>query len=475
MQFPKKNSRFNKWSSVFFISILFISFSNHTCFSQTSTVNVKDFGAVGDGVHDDGPAIQKALDYCVKNNLPCFIPKTGQYYKVGETIRVLLTNGQSLKISSDHGEIEADNPLKSTASWNLTSFRQHVLISIGPNQATADYHTAFMNNNVNSSVSIQGLVFDGSSFPYVSGTQKYDADIIVGLQTSTENVTVQDCIFQNFFGYAMQMFGSKYADIDNDRYIHVGGRGQTVVADKADYDAMGDAIYNGFTKPDAEINIQNCILKGDVVHSIRSRDGITFEYSLGPFNIHVSNCDISGFAKCIHIEEKYPLTANIDSCNFSDFNLAIANITDNGATCNVDHCNFNIGVTDGKDGGDDSPFLTMYGHPKIYVTNSTFSYADAKRQDYQTMTGVELLKGCTINAFGTNPVFTDGNTVFDNCRFVDFGGPSNSFYSFGNKSNFVIKNSDFSGGNVFTNNKNVKLNFVNCLAQTSSVKLINSY
>ncbi|CAM0019658.1 tail spike protein [Vibrio phage D148] len=39
-----------------------------------AAVNVRDFGAVGDGVTDDTAAIQAAVDYCVSNSLPLEVP-----------------------------------------------------------------------------------------------------------------------------------------------------------------------------------------------------------------------------------------------------------------------------------------------------------------------------------------------------------------------------------------------------------------
>ena len=51
--------------------------------SLTNSVNVKDFGAVGDGVTDDRPAIQAAIDYAYANGMDVVFPADiPAYYKV---------------------------------------------------------------------------------------------------------------------------------------------------------------------------------------------------------------------------------------------------------------------------------------------------------------------------------------------------------------------------------------------------------
>jgi len=54
----------------------------HNRLIEGAAVNVKDFGAVGDGVTDDTTAIQAALDFCKSNKVVCYIP--GGFYQVSQ-------------------------------------------------------------------------------------------------------------------------------------------------------------------------------------------------------------------------------------------------------------------------------------------------------------------------------------------------------------------------------------------------------
>ena len=49
-------------------------------------VNIKDYGAKGDGVSDDTEAIQKAIDYASENDYIVFIPESEKYYLIESTL-----------------------------------------------------------------------------------------------------------------------------------------------------------------------------------------------------------------------------------------------------------------------------------------------------------------------------------------------------------------------------------------------------
>lgn len=67
--------------------------------------NVKDFGAVCDGKHDDGNAIQKAIDTCHENGGGRVVLESGEYYShsiaIKANVDLHLQKGAHLKASAD--------------------------------------------------------------------------------------------------------------------------------------------------------------------------------------------------------------------------------------------------------------------------------------------------------------------------------------------------------------------------------------
>ena len=404
------------------------------------SVSVLTFGAKGNGLNDDTEAFEKAIIYCIKNNKVCSVPKTANSYNIASTIRIALEPDQSIKIVSNGAVIKPlASPLNKSA-YNLTLYKEHIFLSIG--KEIDSFGVEMFSRSANTSISISGLVLDGSNLKEQFATTTFDTDIFIGLQVLAENVNISNCVFQNIYGYGLRVHNVKNSTITNSRFVNVGGRGGTEFAQKTDKDALGDGIYHSLVKKDGIINIRDCSFKGKKIQNKRSRSAITFEYSTQPYKINLDKLNISGFAKCIHIEEVSPTIVHIDQVKMSDFNMGIANVLNNQSSIFFNNVNMEIGTGDGNESGDALAFLNYQSTAKIYVNNSVLDF-NGRKEAYQSAVGLTKVENSTIKGNGTNFFFADGSTVFNNCIFVGFGGKGMSFFSNNGKSSYQILNSTF--------------------------------
>ncbi len=426
--------------------------------NQDAVINVQDYGAKGDGVTDDSQAFQKAMMDCINNHKRCYIPKTKSSYLLVNSVRIVMSGSQSLAISSNGATLKGGALMDGSNNiWNLSSFRFHNLLSIGPVVANHVYKTAF-DNNSNINVSVSGLHFEGSYVKDQGTPDGYNGDLAVGIEVSAGSLTIKDCHFKHFYGFAILSHGAQSFNCSQCDFDDIGGRGNTVFANKKDNDAFGDAIHLSGIKNGGTISISDCMIDGKKNDSKRSRCGITFELDYFPYTATISHCTIGGYAHSIHIEEHVASNFKISDCDLSDFNFAIVNSMNNGATVNIENTRFNIGMTDGEDAGDVNSFLNYQTTAQVSCSGCTFTY-EGKPNAWLNMNGVISLDNCIIEGNGKNFFFADGNTVFNNCRFINFGGNSFSFISHDPKNTFTIQNSSFTGGKVFPA-KGTRLNIV---------------
>ncbi|MFW6008806.1 MAG: glycosyl hydrolase family 28-related protein [archaeon] len=84
-------------------------------------INVKDFGAIGDGINDDTESIKKAFSYITSDRKHIFFP-VGKYY-ITERIQNILSENDYLKVSGDNAELYAKDNLTDDS---ILSFTQSV-------------------------------------------------------------------------------------------------------------------------------------------------------------------------------------------------------------------------------------------------------------------------------------------------------------------------------------------------------------
>lgn len=392
---------------------------------QNDVVSVQSYGAKGDGHTDDAPAFIKAISFCIKNHKICFVPKTTDSYNIGSTIRVSLEPGESLKISSNGAVIKPATPPVNSTGWNLTTFKEHVFLSVG--KKIDALNNGMFKYSDSSSVDVSGLEFDGANFQGPSAPSALSTDIFVGMQVLAEKVDISNCVFKNIYGYGITIYNVKNATLNHCRFENVGGRGATPAAQKIDRDAFGDGVHFSMVKTNGTVTIRNCDFAGLKTQGKRSRSAITFEFSNQPYTISVSNVGISGFAKCMHIEERAATTVNFDDVRMSDFNFGIVNVLNDSSVISLNNIKMDVGLSDGNDAGDALAFLNYRSKAKIYVTNSYLNFK-GRKQSYQSAPGLMKVKNTTINGNNTNFFFADGSTVFENCNFIAFGGNGPSFF-----------------------------------------------
>lgn len=424
------------------------------CFGQErKTTNITSFGVKADGVTDNSAAFIKALKYCSDNNTICFIPRANKSYKVSGTVYLDLQGDNHLEIQSDGAVIEMAS-IESFAPYLLRKltpgFKELPIFAFGSKSGNSDMARAFDNEN-KSFVVISGLQFKGSS---QFSQPNNPTAIVSGIDCSVGTIHFKNLTFQDIQGYGIRSFGAENLEIDNIDMDNVGGRG---IESKSD--AFGDGIYIAALKNNAKVLINKINLKGALTGNKRSRIGITFEFSVKPYHAVITNSSIANFAKSIHVEEPAPAQFEVRNCDFSKFNYGIAMIGNTKAIMNVYKSNLVCSSTDGGiEHGDGGPVINMNNGGQLNFHESKINL-DGKRNSYISMVGVKELDNCTIYGNNKNPFFADASTTFSNCKFIDFGGPSYSFFSHGSTiSSFAILNSSFSGGGpVNANGQRVNL------------------
>ena len=448
--------------------------------SYDGALNAQWFGALGDGKTDDAPALIKALRCGAQSGEVVYIPRTTAGYSIASTVRVPLETGQQLIVESNGALIKPVVNFKSDTLWRLTMYDEQMFLSFGKTgegkQLSPAVHTAF-GNNLQTSVTVRGLVIDSSAIPIVANTLKAGAPdwsikFGVGLQISAENVVIENCRFQNIFGYGTRVHGPKNVYAANNVYHEVGGRGNTPHL-KVDMDSFGDGLYMSSIKGNGQIVVTDCIFQGITSLPFRSRIAITYEYGDEIYNSIVSNCTFSRYAKSIHIEEKVPSDIKIENCLFRDMNFGIANVINDNGRCVVNSCKFLITNIDDHDFG--SPlFLLNYRSNCAVFFNACEIHLNTSGATWQAIVGAHLFNGCSFHGYKKNHFFADANAHFTNCWFYDFGGQYQTFYS-GSSHSYLLQNCDFTGDTIRAASEKARLTFINCRHHTPGKQLLGNH
>jgi hypothetical protein len=173
----------------------------HNRMISGASANVQDFGAVGDGVTDDKPAIQLAIDSLIDGGV-LYIPSTASYYRINATsLSEAITVNKQITVVLD-GE------LRGTTFVNQAS--PPFIMNVTADNVVIKGKGTFKGDGT--------VIQTGSNNTYITGLLRIDASnvIIDGLNfiqspqaaifanSGSNNVTVTNSIFK---GYATTIVG----------------------------------------------------------------------------------------------------------------------------------------------------------------------------------------------------------------------------------------------------------------------------
>ena len=167
-----------------------LAFNAFTATAQTPTFNVTDFGAVGDGVTDDGPAFQRALDAVANAGGGTLFVPAGLYFVATPVVKDFSNlNGGTVTIQ---GVPSIQFPALPNASSEQLSMGLNLTSEIIP--ATGFVDSAFTLTDLRQ-FTIEHLAFTGRE------TEQTDAFITLNL-SDIKHATVRHCEF-----YGISTFG----------------------------------------------------------------------------------------------------------------------------------------------------------------------------------------------------------------------------------------------------------------------------
>lgn len=259
---------------------------------KQSTWNIKDFGAVGNGIQDDTKAIQSCINSMVKAGGSVILFPYGNY-SISAPLEINASKLTTLTIKGISNN-KKNKPVISSSQF-IT------LLAV----------TAKISDASQCNLTIENLEIRGNNPPKTNSHPYLDKwNYKVGLLVSNlRSATIRDNIVRNVYGYGIQVYYSNAFSSKNqdERFSQVIVKNNVVLncwgwqpsKDKnGTYDNYGDGIYINSTKKGiiSGNQIKNNLFETNQI----GRAGITLESNAE--NCNVSNNYIYGYDRNIHLE-----------------------------------------------------------------------------------------------------------------------------------------------------------------------------
>lgn len=396
-------------------------------------VNVKDFGAVGDGVTDDTNAVQLAVKYCVTNKKPMEL--TG-IHRITNTIDVdgtiyITGNGY-------YSGFFVDGTISGDAAFRIKGDDSHLKDFRLYGKSPSGFKLQGINNRKVSRTLFENLDFEGLT------TTDY-IDQCIWLWTSS-HTTIQNCSF-NTTGYGII---SQYGYYANDVLIN-GCSFDNMLTDAVEANSGGSVTSERWV-------ISNCTYDGGAGYPNRGAEHrFVGTAAVNDVIIIGNNILRAGGDSAIHIESNGGRTIvssnTLRDCYGSDGNLGWVYLLNSTKDCSVVDNTFIYQVDNGTQVGI-SVSSGSYRH-RCSWSNNTFIDESGTSQFVAISAKSIVADGGIVisNNVCTNlHTFLDCNnsdsmTITGNiCRFCTYGIWNNAGSTGGGIANMVISNNMFDGG-----------------------------
>jgi len=241
--------------------------------SPNALLDVKAYGAVGDGLVDDGPSIQAALDSVGVIGADVYVPSgtyatAQQLYIKSNT--VLRGAGRGVSIIKRRDGSVADSTTIGTAA----------VLVCGPSQGTM-YSTSSSGTNIG----LESLTLDGNVSAF--STQVVEVSAFCFRAEGVDGLSINNCEMSNSLQDGVYMRDCRNVTISNN-YIHNVGQLATPCA----RNGITFVNYSGGSSWGT-----NCTITGNVIKGAHDEGVSVFNSS----HVSISGNDISGGLACIEI------------------------------------------------------------------------------------------------------------------------------------------------------------------------------
>jgi hypothetical protein len=234
-------------------------------------LNVKWFGATGDGVSDDYTAIDAAIQYCTTNDLALYIP-TGTYY---------IPNTTSIRFSGNITLI-GDGPELSILFYDdsFSGVRNDFILSNDAGNVhfsgvgfSCDWGVGDVWTKLSQMIVLYAVA---GSTAYVNNCAFKDGRFMLLVLVDYDEVTVTDCTFDSSVRDGCRVIGSKSVTVANNYFINVNDDAIAVHTENANADpAKADIVVTGNKIIDSQgiaiLGGKHCVVSNNVITRPLSR------------------------------------------------------------------------------------------------------------------------------------------------------------------------------------------------------------